>query len=82
MPVVERPLRRGGVSGELPGGCGSLSSDVRAEGDCCPDKLLEDLLREETPAAGELLLPSPSLPPVTLSAAGVGRENLARVRRG
>lgn len=80
MPAVERrPLRRGGVSGELPaGGCGSLSSDVRAEGTRCPDELLVDLLREDTPA-GEFVLPSPSVPPLV---PGVGSENLVRVRWG
>lgn len=85
MPAVERPLRRGGVSGELPvGGRGSLSSDVRAEGVRCPDELLDDLLREETPVTGELLLPPPSIPPVDVKSAvaGNGSENLVRVRRG
>lgn len=82
MPAVERPVRRGGVSGVLLScGSGNLSSDVRAEGDRCP--LLDDLLREETPAAGELLLPPPSFPPVDMkSVAGVGSENLVRVVRG
>lgn len=67
----------------LLGGCGNLSSDVRADGDRCPDEILDDLLREEAPAAGELLLlPPPALPPVDVKSvvvAGVGSEN--RVRR-
>lgn len=84
MPAVERALRRGGVSGVLLGGCGNLSSDVRAEGDRCPEELLDDLLREETPAAGELLLPPPPLPLVDAKSAvaGAGSENRVRVLRG
>lgn len=81
MPADERLLRRGGVSGVVLR-CGSLSSDVRVEGDRCPDELLDDLLRDEESAVGELLLPPPSLPPFDVNSvvSGVGSENLVRVR--